>query len=481
MRRARRWQTWVALLAAPCALSCSWSRFGDLQDNAPVLSLNQPKTQSSGFGFGLATLTLQNSAELLVEGAPGQPGASRFDLGSGENASADAASTAYCENNQSSSNPNGDQCFAAKQPAGLAEAGTPTSLEQMCFVTGIGATEAAGGTRLSGLFTRCEDTVEYAFSVSPTVDKKLIEPVLTGQDTNQDLVLATDHTDEPGLAAASESQRLAWAYAPADALHPMDLIPPGSSVDASYGAAVAVLAFTPSRPPPPSAPAPRMFAVSAPDQGHVWLFRSDDGKTAYSIGCLGGPPGFGRTLASGPVTADDDDELVVADNTNVSVFDGSVLKQLPQTKSPDCSMASLPPGALITSFSCGTTPAVSGCAQSGFGTALAVGDLDGDGDGEVLVGAPHMTVRGKANAGAVLVYDVEGAKKYALTEVDFMSSAETNDELGTTLATPLISSNAHSGVAYRNIIAAGAPGRDKTALFYCSKLLPPGKGGRRCQ
>jgi hypothetical protein len=36
------------------------------------------------------------------------------------------------------------------------------------------------------------------------------------------------------------------------------------------------------------------------------------------------------------------------------------------------------------------------------------GDLDGDGDGEVLVGAPGLTVRGSAGAGAVLAFDVEG-------------------------------------------------------------------------
>jgi FG-GAP repeat len=470
----RRAKTWIVLVAASCTLSCSWSRFGDLEDDAPVVTLSQPKQQSNGFGFGLATASFQGSAQLLVEGSPGHSGASRFDLGSSENASDSAASTAYCQNGS------GDQCFAARQPAGLVEAGSPNGLEQMCFVTGLGETPANGGT-LEGLFTRCQDETEYAFSLSPTVNAQLLEPVLEGQDTNQDLVLATDQTDQPSLAAATESQRLAWAYAPADALHPFDLIPPGSSIDASYGAEVAVLNFTPTTPPLPSSPSPRMFAVSAPDQGHVWLFRSDDGKTAYSIGCLGGPAGFGRTLASGPVTADTDDELVVADNTNVSVFDGTVLKQLPKTLSSDCSMTSLPQGALITSFGCGTTPAVSGCAKSGFGASLAVGDLDGDGDGEVVVGAPHMTVRGNTDAGAVLVYDVEGAEKYALTEVDFMSSAQSNDELGTTLATPRIVSQAHSGIQYRNIIAAGAPGAAKTALFYCSKLLPRGRGGRRCE
>jgi hypothetical protein len=86
-----------------------------------------------------------------------------------------------------------------------------------------------------------------------------------------------------------------------------------------------------------------------------------------------------------------------------------------------------------------------------------------------------MKVRGENRAGAVLVYDVEVGKgaEHALTDVRFLSSAEEKDELGAALATPLVGT--------RNIIAAGAPGGGKTALFYCSGLLSPDKAGSRCQ
>ncbi len=87
------------------------------------------------------------------------------------------------------------------------------------------------------------------------------------------------------------------------------------------------------------------------------------------------------------------------------VIDGAALFQLPQTASSECSLSSLPPAALISRLSCGSTSSVTGCEKSEFGAALAVGDLDGDGDGEVIVGAPKMTVRGEENAGALLVYE----------------------------------------------------------------------------
>jgi len=45
-------------------------------------------------------------------------------------------------------------------------------------------------------------------------------------------------------------------------------------------------------------------------------------------------------------------------------------------------------------------------------------------------------------------------------------------ELGRSIVTPR--------VGKRDIIAAGAPGHGKAALFYCSSLLPPGAAGSRC-
>ena len=154
------------------------------------------------------------------------------------------------------------------------------------------------------------------------------------------------------------------------------------------------------------------------------------------------------------------------------MIDGQVLFDLPETSSTECSFASLPDGALLGSFSCGSNSSMTGCASSEFGAAVAVGDLDGDGDGEVIVGAPQMTVRGESGAGALLVFDADTPSDASFADAKFLSSAEAGDGLGGSIVTPHIKG--------RDIILAGAPGNGKAALFYCSPLLAPGMGGSRC-
>jgi hypothetical protein len=84
-----------------------------------------------------------------------------------------------------------------------------------------------------------------------------------------------------------------------------------------------------------------------------------------------------------------------------------------------------------------------------------------------------MTVRGNPRAGAVLVFDVEGERPWEFTEIQFLSSAEEGDQLGSVVVAPRREDRA--------VIAAGAPGNGKTAIFYCSSLLSDDLTGARCR
>jgi hypothetical protein len=218
----------------------------------------------------------------------------------------------------------------------------------------------------------------------------------------------------------------------------------------------------------------RIYAVGAPQSGRVWLFHaSSDDQSVASLGCVSGGSGFGRTLAAGDVDGAPGDELVVAEDADVVVLDD--LAAL--ATGGACSASP----SVVVRLSCVSTADVSGCGpESGFGDALAIADLNGDANGEVVVGAPGMSARGEGRAGAILIYDVDlsGEREPEwLTDAKFISSAGSGDALGSSLAGVR---QRPAGQNPRDVLLAGAPGGDKAAMFYCFEL-PSGERGSRCE
>ncbi len=444
----------IALLAV-ATTACSWTRFDDLEDDAPIVLLKKPDKMGQGFGVSLSAATLGKNAHLLVGGSSIVSGAAIYGLGAGQKPSLDAIDTGHCD-------PDGNPCALGRQTFGaetmLASDGED---RELCFVIGVGSTPNTG----FGLLVRCDDDTEFSLPVSEDVEQRVILPAFN-DGLHDPVAVAGDRSIKPAVVAGAAVAQVAWYYPP-DSHTPQALQPGADEPTGSYGASVAVVLVD---------AATRLIAVGAPEANRVWLFRSDEGSTSpVLLGCMGGTPGFGRTLAAGPVTAGDTvEELVVADATNVHVLDGRRLADIaPGSVPAECTLGGLPPDTLHASFGCGSDGDTTGCGSSDFGASLAVGDLDGDGDGEVIVGAPRMKTRGNARAGTVLVYDVEDPRRERVADFLIMSSAEPDDELGRTVATPLVGG--------RHIIAAGAPGNGKTALFYCSSLLPDSLAGKRCR
>jgi FG-GAP repeat protein len=426
------------------ASACSWSRFDDVTEDSPVVLLEKPKSMTLGFGESLAVATYEGQSQVLVGGEPNVSRAALFDIGNGESPGTTAVDTGYC------SGASGD-CFLSSLTAGFANASAPDQVRPLCFAVG------SGTVIKQGLVVRCKDAHEYTLDMPPAAQNLLSE------NEAHDHPMTTDRTDDPVLLASLPEKQLAWFY-PAKSMNFSQLLLPSAAQtdDPSFGRSLAVLAVDGGR----------VLALGVPGKSKVFLWKTDATWTPRYIGCLAENSGMGRALAAGRVNTDRNDDLVVSDDRNVHVIDGAALFELPETTSSECGFSSLPSGALINSFGCGSTSSLTGCATSEFGAALAVGDLDGDGDGEVIVGAPKMTVRGEQNAGALLVYDANEVNGAVFVDAKFMSSAESGDELGRSIVTPHIDK--------RDIIAAGAPGSGKAALFYCSALLAPGAAGARC-
>lgn len=437
-----------SLLALTLASSaCSWSRFDDVTNDTPILLLDKPGSLKSGFGVSLSTATRGAETSVLVGGTPGISGAALFDLGDATSPSTTAVDSGYCTQGT-------EDCFMSSSTAGFANARGPDATRPLCFAVGTGRVAPT-----SGIVLRCQDASEYALPIPGDAEEELEFAMSSNQPL--DHPLAADRTDDPVLLATMPTLRSAWFY-PSRSLKFSELSAPSDLTDdESFGKTLAVLTVGDAR----------VFAIGVPGKSEVLLWRVEGADSAY-VGCLGGISGMGRALGAGPVNSDGDDDLVLSDDSNVHVIDGRALFELPATESTECSFSSLPSGALLGSFGCGSNSSLSGCDTSEFGAALAVGDLDGDGDGEVIVGAPNMTVRGESGAGALLVYDVETPSDASFVDAKFLSSAEGGDGMGSTIVTPHI--------AGRDIIVAGAPGNGKAAVFYCSPLLDKGAAGPRC-
>src|SRR5690606_5294183 len=108
------------------------------------------------------------------------------------------------------------------------------------------------------------------------------------------------------------------------------------------------------------------------------------------------------------------------------------------------------------------------CADTAFGSAIAIGDVDGDLFHDLVVGAPLADVQGLANAGAVWVIpggedrgESRGLDFERMTNL-YASSQQENGRLGAAVTT-LRTRGRYEPVA-------GAPGEDQVYVFMCTKL-----------
>lgn len=436
-------------LFALLSCACSWSRFDDVTSDTPVVVLERPGDIRSGFGTALSSVTVDDRALLLVHGATGRAQAALFDLGTADAPLTSALSESVCSSDLG-------RCFLASSSAPLATAKSPSGAEYRgCFAVGVGKK----GTADPGVIVECEDRTVFVMPVPDEYRAELDPALELGQP--EEVALVSDDAELPAIAAVSASAKLAWYYAGTDAA-PV-LLSAGESEPRDFAEAVAIARVGEQR----------LVVVGSPKQSRLDLFSVEPGGDPVHRGCISGQTSFGRKLAVGQITADAAPEIAVSDLELVSVLDSTQLLGFQGPDDGSCSeLEDLPGRTLYATVACKETGAVTGCGASDFGVALAIGDVDGDGDGELVVGAPGMKARDTSTAGAVAFFDLDDPGDTEVADLKFIGSAKSGDFLGQSLVAPRVGG--------RHVVAAGVPGSGRTALFYCPRLLPASLGGDRC-
>lgn len=119
-----------------------------------------------------------------------------------------------------------------------------------------------------------------------------------------------------------------------------------------------------------------------------------------------------------------------------------------------------------------------------FGASLAVGDINGDGVDDLIVGAPNADVDGTGGAGAVFVFAGTSVITNLRNTVATLahSSPTTNANVGFSLSS--VPGQADSTGHRRDEVVAGAPGANRIYVFLCTGLdgdRASDYGGTRCQ
>jgi hypothetical protein len=191
---------------------------------------------------------------------------------------------------------------------------------------------------------------------------------------------------------------------------------------------------------------------------------------AHTLACVKSPDeklvGFGKVLTLGDVDNDGRPELFAGIDPN----DGTNGKKQALYMFPGTGLPAYDADADLcaewgeegVAVACQKKDGI-GCDDTGFGTAIAVGDVDGDHFGDLIVGAPRTTVRGEKKAGVVwLVPGGEGGLDTGGMTAVYSAGQEGNGLLGSTVGA------VHT--RDRDEPVAGAPGSDLIYMFLCSKL-----------
>ncbi|MDB4975010.1 MAG: integrin-like protein [Myxococcaceae bacterium] len=223
-----------------------------------------------------------------------------------------------------------------------------------------------------------------------------------------------------------------------------------------------------------------LVAISQPSRQRVLVAVYDASLPGFAIdkfrlrACIASPDaslrGFGERMVLGDVTGDGEPELFIGSDPVTGSEPGrQALYMYRGDGLPDAAADGLPCpswGEAALPVECRDSAGFS-CAGSAFGASLAVGDVDADQTGDLIVGAPHTKVGEAAEAGAVwLMPGIRasagtGGLDFARTAV-LSAGAHERAHLGAAVAA--------LRTAARDEPVASAPGQGDIYVFMCSPL-----------
>ncbi len=137
-----RISTLSSLALALGVAACSWARFDDVSENAPVLLFTKPSNVSYGFGSSVASGEADGFYRVFVGAGPGRTGGAEFEIGPKQGASKDAVRSGHC----------GVGCTLAKTAASLRRATLEAKDRTLCVAEGLGTGE---GQKPLGIQIQC--------------------------------------------------------------------------------------------------------------------------------------------------------------------------------------------------------------------------------------------------------------------------------------------------------------------------------------
>ncbi|HET6201944.1 MAG TPA: FG-GAP-like repeat-containing protein [Planctomycetota bacterium] len=187
------------------------------------------------------------------------------------------------------------------------------------------------------------------------------------------------------------------------------------------------------------------FIVGAPGQPGVYAFSGSTGSLLLTLTGLVAPEGFGSAVAGGgDVNGDGSPDLVVG----APLADPFGIVDAGQTL-----VFSGPTGANLYSF-IGTSPPAPAAAGDQFGTSVAIiGDLNGDGRADLLVGAPRAAAGGLSDVGFAKVASFDNAAGVTLFGTGCAGSGGFVPAIGTVGGVPNVG-NAAFGATVSNAVGA---------------------------